>query len=123
MMNIKTIIGIANKFPGFDLKQVILGFVNNLTTEIQKQETTNQKLNENNRIVVMTYTTPQNELMFVPVEVTQPTAEEPSKIVNDFKPVNLNQIIQQTDINKAVDLLSDDNNKQSFFEVLEACKI
>ncbi len=123
MFSVKQLIALASKMPGFDLKNIIIGFVDNLSNEIKKQQETNELTDQNNRVVVMTYVNPNNELVFVPVEVTQPTETENSKIVKDFTPINLHQKIIETDIKKAADLLADDDNKLSFFEVLEACKL
>lgn len=123
MFSIKQLISIASKFPGFDLKQILLSFATNLSNEVNKQQQTLGVSNPDNKIMLMAFTDgATNELIFVPVEVTRPTETENSKVVKSYEPINLHQKIAQTDINKAVDMLSEENQKLSFFEVLEACK-
>ena len=66
----------------------------------------------------------QGDLIFIPVEIKPPTKEgEKPIIVQEFKTTNTSQIIRETDIKAAVELLGKEESENlSFFQILEKCK-
>ena len=121
-MNIKKIIKIVNLLPGFDFKEMIAYFdlvMRETIINLAKKDISDK----NNFIVIMTAVNNDNETIFIPVEMTPPTENKPSTVVQQFKPYNSTQIIKNTDIDKAISIYTAKNYEGTLFAALETAAI